>query len=262
MSRFRVEIAFSGAVAKPGNDQAECEDVFEIFGDGERIALCDGATESSYSATWARILAVAFGSLDLFASDFAREARRWFERCQREWGVWEQQVLERPLQWFARAKLTHGAAATFLGIVIDRALGDADERSFRVVACGDTCLFLVRGGEIARLRLAFPLVAFDEFGSMPPLIATSTPMERVIASLRTSSGSLAPGDAIYMATDALSQWIHAELEQGRAPWATLDTIADESDLARFVSDEIGAGRLREDDVALIRIRYDDAGGQN
>jgi hypothetical protein len=263
MSGARLSVAYSGAVGKPGNAPDECEDVFEVFGEATQIALSDGATESSYAGVWARILASAFGAFDLFAEDFAAESRQWFARCQREWALWEGQVLERPLQWFARAKLTQGAAATFLGFSVAGGSNSGADLAFKVVACGDTNLFLVRrSGGYARLALAFPVVAGDEFGMMPPLLSTSMSAERVSASLRVDSGSVAAGDAIYMATDALAQWVFDELERGCQPWPTLDAISSDADLERLVAAELAAGRIRPDDVALIRIEYDDPGGQS
>jgi hypothetical protein len=263
MSGARLSIAYSGAVGKPGNTPDECEDVFVVFDDLERVALSDGATESSYSGVWARILASAFGAFDLFADDFGGEARRWFVRCQQEWAIWERQVLDRPLQWFARAKLTQGAAATFLGFASTTNSTVGADLAFKVVACGDTCLFLVRrGAGTSRLAMAFPVVAGDEFTMMPSLLSTSMSPERVSSALRICSGSAAAGDAIYMATDALAQWVFAELECGRQPWRALDAIATDEDLARLVADELAAGRIREDDVALIRIEYDDTGGKS
>jgi hypothetical protein len=259
----RLTVAYAGAVGKPGCAPEECEDVIEVFGGAGRVAMSDGATESSYAGVWARILAGAFEELDLFADDFGDKARGWFERCQREWAAWERQVLERPLQWFARAKLTQGAAATFLGFAAAAGANGEAAVPFRVVACGDTCLFLVRrAGQGARLALAFPLVARDEFGMMPPLLSTAMPAARASAALRVGSGSVAAGDAIYIATDALAQWVFSELEHGRQPWAALDAVAADADLAGLVARELAAGRIREDDVALIRIEYDVAGGQN
>jgi hypothetical protein len=263
MSAARLTVADSGAVGKPGNAPEECEDVFEVFsgtGGGARVALSDGATECSYAGVWARILAGAFDAFDVFSDDIGAETRRWFERCQREWTSWERQLLERPLQWFARAKLTHGAAATFLGFAASAESGA--EVRFRAVACGDTCLFLVRrDGGGARLAMTFPIHAGDEFTMMPPLLSTAMQPERVSTCMLLGSGSLSTGDAIYMATDALAQWVFSELAGGRQPWAALDAVATDADLESLVAAELAAGRIREDDVALVRIEYDDAGGQ-
>jgi hypothetical protein len=244
-----VSVVFSEVVGKPGNAPGECEDVIDLSPAAGRVAVCDGATEASYAAEWARILARSFPGFDVFAEDFRGEAERWFGGCLQEWLDLEQRVLEKPLQWFARAKLTQGASATFLGLAFEE--GPSNSVPFRAIACGDTCLFVrSRGGD----AVSFPLEASDEFNTTPPLLSTTLRPERAAELLRVWSGSLAPGDAIYMATDALAAWILLEMtDPVGAPWAALDRLQTASDLEGLVAEQVAAGRMREDDVALVRM---------
>jgi len=238
---LRASLRFAGRLAKLGNSLDECEDAFDSS--PPRFAVSDGATESSYSSVWAEILTRTFcASQDELDSPGAITG--WLEACRREWQAWETRISSREdLPWFARDKLRAGAFATFVGI------------SFRgsqwtVFAHGDACAFVVRGDELIE---SFPVTGAAEFGTSPVLLSSrddGAPIDP--SSLR--AGSAAPGDRIYLATDALAHWIVDAVEGGQKPWEALrDGINSIEDLEVFVREERASHRMRNDDVTLLSL---------
>jgi hypothetical protein len=62
------------------------------------------------------------------------------------------------------------------------------------------------------------------------------------------------GDCFLLATDALSKWVCAEIEQGGAPFETIDRIPDEQTFRAFIDDERAARRMDNDDVTLVWLK--------
>jgi len=132
---------------KRGNAPHEYEDAFAGNADKGRFAVADGASESSFVATWAKLL----------AESFVAAARRpwreldWLAPARQHWA---EDVDPLPLPWYAEEKREQGAYATFLGIAFRKGRTAGDPAYWRAVAVGDSCLFRLRAG---KLRQAFPL---------------------------------------------------------------------------------------------------------
>jgi hypothetical protein len=128
------EIIQSFSVQKAGNEISECEDIWD-YGKSDRlfsIALSDGATESSFSQEWAKELVTAFVNHDL-------QPLAWLGKSQQNWQQW---LENQNLSWFAKRKVGQGAFATFLGLEI------LPDLSWKAIAVGDSCLFVVRNCEL------------------------------------------------------------------------------------------------------------------
>ncbi len=68
-------------------------------------------------------------------------------------------------------------------------------------------------------------------------------------------GSLAPGDTIFVATDAFAKWMITRLEAGdEALWPRLNELDHPVVFDRLVTAERQAGNMKDDDVTLMRIR--------
>ena len=68
-------------------------------------------------------------------------------------------------------------------------------------------------------------------------------------------GSLAPGDMIFVATDAFAKWMITRSERGDGVlWPMLGSMAHPSVFTRLVNAERRAKALKDDDVTLMRIR--------
>jgi hypothetical protein len=93
---------------KAGNTLVEYEDAFwprhdRVHGAGTaNLAVADGATETSFSGLWARLLVSSYGRGRLTAENSAEE----IQRIRR---VWRRAVGQKPLPWYAEEKLRSGA---------------------------------------------------------------------------------------------------------------------------------------------------------
>jgi hypothetical protein len=216
----------------------ECQDAAAIDPSRGRFAIADGATESAQADLWARLLVENF----IAAAD--PDPAAWLPAAQRRWAEATGPATNgADLPWYLEAGLRQGAFATFLGLVVDRA-------GWRALAVGDSCLFQVRGDELAR---AFPLVSSREFGNSPWLIGTRTPSRELG---QCGSADWRPGDRLWLMTDALALWFLSNAEAGRRPWWALGHALDggPSAFAGWIEDLRGLRLLRNDDVTLLEVR--------
>src|SRR5690242_8121771 len=87
---------------KAGNSAAEYEDACWPRESGDRsgvthLAVADGATETSFSGLWARLLVKAYGR------GLLAEAT-WDEDLSKIRRVWQRAVGQKPLPWYAEEK--------------------------------------------------------------------------------------------------------------------------------------------------------------
>jgi len=93
---------------KAGNKPSEYEDAFwprkplDRTAPPIRLAVGDGATETSFSALWARLLVRDYGIGYLTAGSL-------LERLPRLQDLWWRRVSKDPLPWYAEEKLRDGA---------------------------------------------------------------------------------------------------------------------------------------------------------
>jgi hypothetical protein len=240
---LRAAVRFAGRLAKLGNSTDECEDAFAFA--PKRFAVSDGATESSYSSIWAEILTRTFCALE---GDVETPAglRSWLEACREEWRVWEASMSARDdLPWFTREKLRSGAFATFVGMSLR-------ELDWVAVAHGDACLFVVRDDVLIN---AFPVESGADFNNSPLLVSTRE--DAPLDGFGLRSGVAAPGDRMYLASDAMAHWFFADIEAGQKPWDAWDGISSVEDFQIFVDEERARHQMRNDDVTLLSLELVD-----
>lgn len=236
-------------VSKAGNSRGEYEDAFwperacreaRIF----RAAVADGATETSFSGLWSRLLVKAYARGRL-------STRRWEYSLAPLQQQWQSEVARVPLPWYAEEKVRQGAFSSLLGLTLDSRAHD--HIHWRALAIGDSCLFHVRSG---RMLTSFPLTNSAEFDSRPSLLSTNSRWNASVPSEATQRRGVAqPGDSFCLLTDALACWFLAENEVGGCPWIELAT--NSVSLERFenwVGSLRAHGRLRNDDVTALTIR--------
>lgn len=153
---------------KAGNADAEYEDAFwPAEGSaaqplqGFRCAVGDGATETSFSGNWARLL-----------------TRRWCEEANRTGFLeslpsrqqeWERQIEPVPMAWYAEEKARAGAYSSLLGLAFSEAAPeDEGSTGWQAIAVGDSCLFHLSSNVVK----SFPLTRSDDFNSRPYLISS------------------------------------------------------------------------------------------
>ena len=243
------------SLPKAGNEEAENEDAFwpEVNGESRALpwrgAVADGATETTFSRLWARMLVRAFGRRRLDDATLAAELPPVQQR-------WLRLVTRRPLPWYAEQKIEAGAHAAFLGLEIFGMPEScpAGAGTWRAWALGDACVVQVTAGGW-ELAAAFPLVCSDEFGSRPHLLSSRTPHnEQTLTRVTRHEGTWRVGDVFYLLTDALAAWFLRETEQKRHPCKILDAhLGSATDFAQWTDEQRRSGALRNDDVTIVRI---------
>jgi hypothetical protein len=229
---------------KAGNARTEYEDAWAIRGSDSptrcRVAVADGATESSFSALWAALLVESFVR-------GRRHGPEFFNRLGAIRRLWRRKIRGRPLPWYAAEKARRGAYAAFIGASLN-----VVNRGWRAVAIGDCCLLHVTGKR--ELAKAFPLAHSEEFGSSPFLVGSVTKADDdPLPHVRVSEGVLGPGDVLYFASDALSAWLLRRAERGEPAWESLDHLCTQQDFESLVTQAREDG-TRNDDMTLVRLR--------
>lgn len=205
-----------------------------------RCAVADGATETSFSGLWARLLVRAYCSKRLQAGSLNRDLVRLR-------ALWQAEVGGKQLPWYAEEKLRSGAFSSLLGFSIDH------RGTWKALAIGDSCLVQRRGNTLCA---SFPLVKSEEFTNRPLLLGSNGgEFSEIAAALRVAHGTWEPGDAFYLMTDALASWFLATAERGGQPWVELDQAAGavKSTFDRWVIEQRRAGTMRNDDLTLLRL---------
>ena len=236
---------------KLGNSVEEYEDAWAHrqtrTPGGIRVAVTDGATESSFAKLWAVLLAESWVRSELTGAEFFAElapARR----------LWRRRLAGRPLAWFASAKAEQGAFAAFLGVAID-----ANQNRWTALALGDCCLMQVdHVGKEMRVVEMFPLQKSSQFTMSPYLIGSRSDGESETDRIQTSQGSLRDGDMLLLASDAMAAWLLKRHEEERPLWNWLyRKLRTPESFAAIVAYGRKHG-LRNDDCTLVRVIHHDA----
>src|SRR5262249_45599942 len=138
-----------------GNATHEYEDAYAVGTDALRIAVADGASETSFARQWAELLVEGF----VQAAPSPAELNAWVTPLQATWAQGQQ---GKATAWYAERKVQDGAFSSLLGLAID-------QDRWRALAVGDSCLFMVRSGKLAR---AFPLERSEQFNNSPSLLSS------------------------------------------------------------------------------------------
>jgi hypothetical protein len=254
-------IARAFSAQKLGNAEADYEDAFEprrpVDATCERFraAVADGATETSYSGLWARLLVHAYAGSRPYLENV--EPARWAGALHRLQARWQRIINTAQLPWYAEEKARMGAFSSLLGLSL--ADGDGQRGAWRAVAVGDSCLFQVRDGQLIR---AFPYRSSEDFTNRPVLVSSVAAQNHDLAEhVLGDAGEWETDDAFYLMTDALACWFLKAHEDGERPWCVLRDL-DTADESRPFGDWVDGLRasqaMRNDDVTLLRVDVVDA----
>jgi hypothetical protein len=242
-------------VGPPAVGEALADSGTVVAGEPLRVAMADGATESFLAGRWARLLTSAFAEApptvttqaEAFAHVVSDVAGQWPGELDEY--VSGREAAARPLRWYERPGLERGAYATLL------VLATEPDGGWHAAAVGDTCLFQVREDQ---LENAFPLAEAKAFGDAPPLLGSPDTDPAVVAPLvGLAQGTAAPGDRIYVCTDALAAWFLSVRERGGRPWELLDTL-NEAFFGTWLEEAREKDQIRNDDVTLISVEFGDS----
>ena len=242
---------------KAGNFPEECEDASRVVypqrigASGRRTAraaVSDGASESAFAREWANVIVDAFVDRppDTCALD-EDSICDWLASAQEEWHVgvpWDR------IPWHGEAKARAGAFATLLGLTVAAKDGNPRQLSWRAVAVGDSCLFVVRDD---RLWLSFPLEDAAQFDNSPNLVCSNPDSAGDLwENVHRSRGECVAGDLFILASDALACWFLGRNAEEEKPWRTLLAL-DASGWAAWVEEQRRTGLMRNDDTTLVII---------
>ena len=259
---------------KLGNDVEEYEDAFASSLPQRRLAIADGATESSFAEIWAQGLVKKFtASPPVIDPKAPGKLSEWLAPLQAEWRgsiKWDR------LPWFAEEKARKGAFATFVGIEFlggdtvaappptprkltfwQKLFGSAPVSKpamnkalrWRAVAVGDSCVFQIRDNALLH---AFPLTKSEEFNSRPILLSSNpSANQSVWNALRFMEGDYRAEDEFILVTDALGKWFLAQCELGEKPWTVLSKLKSETAFNELVADLRKHSAIRNDDTTLL-----------
>ncbi len=195
--------------SKKGSNKGDFEDAFtkpSIIKKSDsiiRVAIADGATESSFSKEWANLLTNKYtnNNFNLRDKDYVKELIK----------EWELKISDSNLSWFGVEKLSMGAFSTFLGLYLD-----LENNKWSTESIGDSCLFIIREGKLLK---SFSIENSSEFNSNPYLLSSKEENnESLEKNIKNTNGTLLAGDILIMATDALSNWFLKEIEDSKEPW--------------------------------------------
>jgi hypothetical protein len=217
-------------------------------GRSARCIVMDGATEAYDSIRWVGQLVDSFLGVEPDGGSPAltdRAMAEWFALMQDRW---LQTAPTRFGSIFEERKFhDDGSFATLLGCEIRDLRGPRP--MWTAVALGDTVLFHVRGGALVT---QFPPLGADDFGLNPDGVFTQpSARTRMLSSLTRADGVLAVGDRLFLATDALADWMVRS--EDATLWQTLDRLDHPVLFRRLVADRRRTGEMKNDDVTLMRV---------
>ncbi len=231
---------------KKGNTNDEYEDAaapsesVDKDTDKFRCAVADGATETSFSALWAKLL------VDGFISGADRNDLK---------KQWLQSLANKQLEWYAEQKAESGAYAALLGLTLQ---SSDNGGSWEAEAIGDCCLMLVRDGNLIE---KFPLTESEQFNSSPVLLSSTSDGEEaeLEEALVKISGSWQPGDVFYLMSDAIARWAYQRQEEHSDAVLFLKGMLEQKDIEqlaevqRTLLDADSRPLMRNDDITLMRV---------
>lgn len=216
-----------------------------------RVAVADGASGSLCAGLWAEQLVQRFSSGRLRATgegwDMARLASRWRVSAQRR--------LVRQyggnLPWYVETKLEAPAQASLLGVEIQRDPIDRNVVRFAALGIGDSCLVHMRQEGVLT---TWPISHPDNFDNDPILIAASEleePVERMHPGL---TGTIEPGDRLYLLTDAIAAWFMRHQPESAA---MLDPLfAEPPRFPDWLNGQRDKQAVKNDDVTVCRLAFE------
>jgi hypothetical protein len=234
-----------------------------------RLAVADGASESSFAGVWAKLLVQSFCRVQSVVATLQecdvgtvrvhdQTMLKGFERAR---AVWQRCYATRKLPWYAEQKRDMGAFAAFLGLeVLEPEHSDA-AGSWVATAIGDACVFQFRQDALLR---AFPIDTPEVFSQSPLLLTSKQSAVSQAEGIQCLSGEWQSGDEFLLLTDAAACWLLKSLLLRDAdPLGFLHSIRSQQDFSSWVGSQRaevveGQPRLRNDDVTFVACRISNA----
>jgi hypothetical protein len=204
---------------------------------GRILAVADGATEAFASRVWARLLVEQFEAPDVGEIvDLSAWFWRRVEAARDAWEVWRG---GQELAWNEALAAARGSAAAIAVLVAEPRAG-----RFRGIAVGDVCAVRLHAGAEP---FVWPHTSAGDFTTHPPLIGTHSRGQREVASFTMEYQR---GDRWLLLTDALAAWALRRAEGAESVWEDLAGIRNEEAWQDFVQSARAVG-MKNDDTTLV-----------
>lgn len=259
---------YSFYTAKKGSTEQEYEDASDYLyikpkSEGKknlvRFAVSDGATESSFSKIWAKILVRDYNKKGY------KSAGGLEKRINTLSKKWSREIKIDSLPWYAKDKAKNGAFSTLLGLELEgiclyrkQKILERTARSgkWSSISIGDSCLFQIRDNDLIK---SFPIDKASDFTSTPLLLSSNVENNSSLSSsIFSLQGSWKKDDEFFIGTDAFSAWFLSEKEKNRSPWVEFYDIINDSDpnekFKSWVNVKRECGELKNDDTTVIFMR--------
>jgi hypothetical protein len=231
---------------KAGHTDNECEDDYSIKETNKllKIFVADGATESSFSKEWAKLL------VDNFKEKKGFSKKTIISYLPQIRNKWKEQVNKKPLPWYAEMKLQEGAFSTILGLWINY-----KKSFFNCFAIGDCCIFHLREGSIIT---SFPIENEIEFSSNPFLVSTKKDDDDILSNhfRELKRQKIIKGDYLFVMSDALACWFMNKTNENDKPWNILIGFTEDSSDNKFeewLKIKREEKEIKNDDTTLLTI---------
>ncbi len=245
------------SIPKAGNTVVENEDaVFPISGVGKSnngasasFLVADGATQTSFSGLWARILVDSCANTNLSEGNFFRAVRS-------AQGSWHEAMKSIELPWHAQEKLRQGAYSALTWLEIKYyPLHPAYAFIWNALAVGDCCLFIARNREFF---LSLPIQDHRQFSLSPVLIPSkSEKIDSIKGCIQTARGSLKMGDQLLLGSDAISSWLMRRNQEEQLEFLKMLLSTKKSFSSgvfeNWIKDQRRKKEIKNDDTSLIFI---------
>jgi hypothetical protein len=213
-----------------------------------RCAVSDGATQTSFSRLWAKLLV----NESVLHKPSLKKLDDVIHNSQLSWSY---EIAKYDLPWHAEEKVKKGAFATLLWLNINQV--DATGGTFKALALGDSNLFIIRKKS---LYLSFPIQDSQKFSNNPMLISSIPARnENIKESLNIVEDTWLVGDEFLLATDALAYYLLNQFEQDDSFFLTLNEIlstqlAHYNDFQSWIQSLRENNEIKNDDTTLIWTR--------
>lgn len=227
---------------KRGSGESEYEDaIAQSSGAGSlrRLAVADGASESSFARLWATLLVDAYVAGGLSDDATIEQLRPLQQR-------WSADVAAKPLPWYATEKARNGAFAALVGLTL------CPSGTWQAMAVGDCCVLHIRADAVVA---SFPLDNAADFDNRPRLLSSNPERNQELDdAVRVAGGCWLPEDRFLLMSDALAAYVlRRVIDDGESPNAALPFRRPQA-FRRWVEARRDDRSLRNDDTSLLRVR--------
>lgn len=236
----KLKILFDGKVPKEDIYKDSIEDFYEIRSDWKSLAVCDGASESYDSKSWAELLSKKYTEEP--ASEITKE--------------WLTEAIEQysnkhdfnSLSWSKQAAFNRGSFSTLLGVQFH-------DNRVQIDAIGDSVAVIIDDGCYFD---SFPYKSSEEFQKHPVLVSTNIELNKFIDRADfhcywEMNDKKSP--KILCMTDALAEWALRSKEENEPIWEKLLEIKKQDDFAELIKKARSEKKMKIDDSTLIIVEF-------